>query len=283
MKLLMTFKRIHWTVILLQKLTMKKRIVLRLDGTEVDRIMTICYRVQRPVQTLLTCHLALTEAVMTNGSTKALEMTILERHVIKYLPMSVSGWELDFIEVQQQGLEIPGVRLDYQRKTRGNINRKKSDKWGLAYRSGGSNLTTVNNTLTKKTEMFRNQAELMYSKRQELWEVHTDVEYQIRCLMLKPVDNKTDSARARKGELRVRLIDIVKRRNEINECLGMDRIWEAEEDSYITNHINVYTFKSDKSEPDKIHEEIKREKKKNIKENQSRSIKAKAKSVLTKI
>lgn len=42
-----------------------------------------------------------------------------------------------------------------------------------------------------------------------------------------------------------RLLDIVERRNEIIECLEMDRVREAEEDDSINSHLNMYTLKRD--------------------------------------
>lgn len=43
---------------------------------------------------------------------------------------------------------------------------------------------------------------VLYRRRQQrLEEEHADVEYQIRCLMLQPEANKTDSDKAREEEL----------------------------------------------------------------------------------
>lgn len=71
-----------------------------------------------------------------------------------------------------------------------------------------------------------------------------------------------------------RLVDIVERRNEIIECLEMDRVREAEEDSYINDHINLYTSKrdSEKGEPEELpKEKDKDKKKKHKKESKSKS------------
>lgn len=76
-----------------------------------------------------------------------------------------------------------------------------------------------------------------------------------------------------------RLVDIVERRNEIIECLEMDRVREAEEDSYINNHITLYTSKrdGDKLEPDKIPKEIEKEKTKKHKKEFKLKFKSKSK------
>jgi hypothetical protein len=120
--------------------------------------------------------------------------------------------------------------------------------------------------VNEKNELFRRQAELMYLRRQQkLEEEHADIEYQIRCLMLQPEANKTDSDKAREEELINRLVEIVERRNEIIECLEMDRVREAEEDDSINNQLNLYTLKKDE---EKCAEsaKVKKEKKKHKKE-----------------
>lgn len=87
---------------------------------------------------------------------------------------------------------------------------------------------------------------IFFRKRQQrLEEEHADVEYQIRCLMLQPEANKTDSDKAKEEELINRLVEIVERRNEIIECLEMDRVREAEEDDSINNQLCSYTMKKE--------------------------------------
>lgn len=55
--------------------------------------------------------------------------------------------------------------------------------------------------------------------------------------MAQPERNKTDSDKAREEALIERLVEVVKLRNEVVECLEMDRLREAEEDqvSFISN------------------------------------------------
>lgn len=99
-------------------------------------------------------------------------------------------------------------------------------------------------------------------RQQKLEEEHADIEYQIRCLMLQPEANKTDSDKAREEELINRLVEIVERRNEIIECLEMDRVREAEEDDSINNQLNLYTLKKEEC----VGKKEKKEKKKHKKE-----------------
>lgn len=61
--------------------------------------------------------------------------------------------------------------------------------------------------------------------------------------MMQPEANKTDSDKAREEELINRLVEVVERRNEIVECLEMDRVREAEEDDSINNQLNLYALK----------------------------------------
>lgn len=77
-------------------------------------------------------------------------------------------------------------------------------------------------------------------RQQRLEEEHADLEYQIRCLMGRPERNKTDSDKAQEEELIKRLIDVVERRNQIIECLDMDRKREVEEDKSIHHHLEAF-------------------------------------------
>ncbi|XP_018573486.1 MICAL-like protein 1 [Anoplophora glabripennis] len=197
---------------------------------------------------------------------------IPQRRTIKCLPMSEIRRELEVIEIQQQGLEKQGVRLEQ-------IIREKCEGSGINPDSTADDdslpidvedlILQLFELVNEKNELFRKQAELMYLRRQQrLEEEHADVEYQIRCLMLQPEANKTDSDKAREEELINRLVEIVERRNEIIECLEMDRVREAEEDDSINNHINLYTLKRDgeKLEPEKLRKEKEKDKKKHKKE-----------------
>lgn len=58
--------------------------------------------------------------------------------------------------------------------------------------------------------------------------------------MGRPERNKTDSDKAQEEELIRRLVEVVERRNEIIECLDMDRKREVEEDRSIHHHLEQY-------------------------------------------
>lgn len=67
-------------------------------------------------------------------------------------------------------------------------------------------------------------------RQHRLEQEQADLEYEIRILMAQPERNKTDSDKAREEALIERLVEVVQLRNEVVECLEMDRIREAEED-----------------------------------------------------
>ncbi|XP_011691645.1 PREDICTED: MICAL-like protein 1 [Wasmannia auropunctata] len=168
---------------------------------------------------------------------------IPHRRKIKVISMKDVKLELDEIELQQQGLERQGVRLEQLIR----------DKCESGPRSDDSSLGTDVEELVlelfalvnEKNELFRRQAELMLLRRQQrLEEEHVEVEYQIRCLMCQPEATKTDSDKHREEALIQRLVEIVERRNEIVECLEMDRRREVEEDKSINKHMGLFAARN---------------------------------------
>ncbi|KMQ87586.1 mical-like protein 2 protein [Lasius niger] len=168
---------------------------------------------------------------------------IPHRRKIKVISMKDVKLELDEIELQQQGLERQGVRLEQLIR----------DKCESGPRTEDSSLGTDVEELVlelfalvnEKNELFRRQAELMLLRRQQrLEEEHAEVEYQIRCLMCQPEATKTDFDKQREEALIQRLVEIVERRNEIVECLEMDRRREVEEDKSINKHMDLFAARN---------------------------------------
>ncbi|EGI67376.1 MICAL-like protein 2 [Acromyrmex echinatior] len=168
---------------------------------------------------------------------------IPHRRKIKVISMKDVKLELDEIELQQQGLEKQGVRLEQLIR----------DKCESGPRTDDSSLGTDVEELVlelfalvnEKNELFRRQAELMLLRRQQrLEEEHVEVEYQIRCLMCQPEATKTDFDKQREEALIQRLVEIVERRNEIVECLEMDRRREVEEDKSINKHMGLFAARN---------------------------------------
>ncbi|KAK2588006.1 hypothetical protein KPH14_004081 [Odynerus spinipes] len=168
---------------------------------------------------------------------------IPHRRKIKVMSMKDVKLELDEIELQQQGLERQGVRLEQLIR----------DKCETGARVDESSLSLDVEELilelfalvNEKNELFRRQAELMLLRRQQrLEEEHADVEYQIRCLMCQPEATKTDFDKQREEALIQRLVEIVERRNEIVECLEMDRKRAVEEDKSIHKHMGLFAARN---------------------------------------
>ena len=57
-----------------------------------------------------------------------------------------------------------------------------------------------------------------------LEEQHADLEHQIRVLMARPESQRTEEDRGREERLIARLVTVVGLRNEIVDCLEMDRL-----------------------------------------------------------
>lgn len=71
----------------------------------------------------------------------------------------------------------------------------------------------------------------MYLRRQHRLEAEqADLEYEIRVLMAQPECNKTDSDKTKEETMIARLMEVVKQRNAVVDCLEMDRLREAQED-----------------------------------------------------
>ena len=77
-------------------------------------------------------------------------------------------------------------------------------------------------------------------KDHRLEEEHADIEHQIRLLMAKPEAQSTEEDKAKEEKLINRLMEIVAQRNEIVDCLEMDRLRELEEDESFEIHIGEY-------------------------------------------
>ncbi|KAK9295060.1 hypothetical protein QLX08_010535 [Tetragonisca angustula] len=168
---------------------------------------------------------------------------IPHRRKIKVMSLKDVKLELDEIELQQQGLEKQGVRLEQLIRSKCESGSRINDiSLGADVEELVLELFTLVN---EKNELFRRQAELMLLRRQQrLEEEHADVEYQIRCLMTQHESTKTDFDKQREEVLIQRLIEIVEKRNEIVDCLEMDRRREIEEDRSIHRHMDLFAAKN---------------------------------------
>jgi hypothetical protein len=145
---------------------------------------------------------------------------------VKKLHRKVINQELEDIEVKQNELERQGVKLE---KTIREICDKNDAEEGADRDSLGPEaedlIIQLFDLVNEKNELFRRQTELIYMKKENrLEEQHADLEYQIRVLMAKPEAQRTEEDRAREEKLIARLVQVVGLRNEIVDCLEMDRL-----------------------------------------------------------
>lgn len=174
------------------------------------------------------------------GPAPALPLPLPERKTIKMLPLKEIRQELDIIETQQQGLEKQGVILEQMIRERCEGVGPEMDITGIQTNSKEVEdlIMQLFELVNEKNELFRRQAELMYLRRQHrLEQEQADLEYEIRLLMAQPERNKTDSDKEKEEALIARLVEIVQMRNEVVDCLEMDRLREAEEDMSIKQSI----------------------------------------------
>lgn len=194
------------------------------------------------------------------------------RKVLQMVPLQEIRHELEVIEVQQLGLEKQGVMLEKMIRERCEGTDPQFNEFGEPQLPPDTpNTKEVEDLIlqlfelvNEKNELFRRQAELMYLRRQHrLEQEQADIEYEIRVLMAQPERNKTDCDKAREEALITRLVEVVQLRNEVIECLEMDRLREAEEDQSIKQRLELHTAKRDvelsKQTPTKL---SKKEKKK---------------------
>ncbi|KOC64625.1 MICAL-like protein 2 [Habropoda laboriosa] len=173
---------------------------------------------------------------------------IPHRRKIKVMSLKDVKFELDEIEMQQQGLEKQGVRLEQLIRSKCESGSRNNDV-SLDTTDVEELIMELFALVNEKNELFRRQAELMLLRRQQrLEEEHAEIEYQIRCLMSQHESTKTDFDKQREEALIQRLIKIVERRNEIVDCLEMDRRREMEEDRSIHRHMDLFAARN-KSEP----------------------------------
>lgn len=219
-----------------------------------------------------------------------------QRRQIRPLPLAELRRELDIIEVQQQGLEKQGVKLEQlireKCETPGALEgNNKNYFWRNIFSHFLSDsslppdveelVLELFELVNEKNELFRKQAELMYLRRQQrLEEEHADIEYQIRCLMDRPERNKTDSDKAREEELINRLMEVVERRNEIVECLEMDRVRENEEDESIKTRLKEVATKREEESSSFSETPVKLSKKEKKKMKKEKKLKGKGKAAV---
>ena len=193
------------------------------------------------------------------------------KRTVKKLARKMINQELFDIEVKQGGLERQGVKLE---KTIREICAASDAEEGADRDSLGPEaedlIIQLFDLVNEKNELFRRQTELIYMKKENrLEEMHADCEYQIRVLMSKPECQRTDDDKMSEERLIAKLVEIVTQRNEIVDCLEMDRIRELDEDTAIEDHMSNYAAVKPVEQPKKgLKKILKRKKKKKDKDDE---------------
>lgn len=164
------------------------------------------------------------------------------KRIVKKLPRKAINQELMDIEVKQGELERQGVKLE---KTIREICAANDAEEGANRDSLGPEaedlIIQLFDLVNEKNELFRRQTELIYMKKENrLEEQHADCEYQIRVIMSKAECQRTEEDKKKEEKLIARLVEIVGLRNEIVDCLEMDRLRELDEDTAIEDHMSNY-------------------------------------------
>ena len=164
------------------------------------------------------------------------------KRTVKKLARKAINQELTDIEVKQGELERQGVKLE---KTIREICARNDAEEGANRDSLGPEaedlIIQLFDLVNEKNELFRRQTELIYMKKENrLEEQHADCEYQIRVMMSKPECQRTEEDKKKEDRLISKLVEIVGLRNEIVDCLEMDRLRELDEDTAIENHMSDY-------------------------------------------
>ena len=164
------------------------------------------------------------------------------KRTVKKLARKAINQELTDIEVKQGELERQGVKLE---KTIREICARNDAEEGANRDSLGPEaedlIIQLFDLVNEKNELFRRQTELIYMKKENrLEEQHADCEYQIRVIMSKPECQRTEEDKKKEDRLISKLVEIVGLRNEIVDCLEMDRLRELDEDTAIENHMSDY-------------------------------------------
>ena len=163
------------------------------------------------------------------------------KRAVKKVGRKAINQELFDIEIKQGGLERQGVKLEKSIReicAVADLTDGARDSLGP---EAEDLIIQLFDLVNEKNELFRRQTELIYMKKESrLEEQHADYEYQIRVLMSRPECQRTDDDKLAEEKLISKLVQIVAQRNEIVDCLEMDRLRERDEDSAIEDHMSNY-------------------------------------------
>lgn len=149
---------------------------------------------------------------------------IPQRREVRKIPMEEIQTEMKAIDLQQDKLEKIGHEIEM--KIRNHKSEPESAKEEL--------ILELFELVNLKNALFRRQAELVYLLRsQKLEEEQVELEFQIRCQMNKSIASRSELDKNHEEELLQKLLDVVEQRNEIVECIEINRQIEIQEDQSI--------------------------------------------------
>uniref|UniRef100_A0A2A4J608 MICAL-like protein 1 n=1 Tax=Heliothis virescens TaxID=7102 RepID=A0A2A4J608_HELVI len=142
--------------------------------------------------------------------------------------------QLDLLETQQLGLERQGVLIE--RMIRDKCEGDEADT--VPQEEVEDLVIQLCELVNEKNDLFRKQTELMYIRRQQrLEQEQADIEHEIRIIQSRPAVNRIDADKAREEKLVLRLVEIVRMRDELVQQIDAERRRERQEDIAIAASI----------------------------------------------
>lgn len=142
--------------------------------------------------------------------------------------------QLDLLETQQLGLERQGVLIERMIR-----DKCEGDEAETVPQEEVEDLVIqLCELVNEKNDLFRKQTELMYIRRQQrLEQEQADIEHEIRVIQSRPAVNRIDADKAREEKLVLRLVEIVRMRDELVQQIDAERRRERQEDLAIAASI----------------------------------------------
>jgi len=147
-----------------------------------------------------------------------------------YKSPKVLNQELFDLDVKITGMEKQGVKLERKIRTLLQAQGMNSDDIVLGPKEDDLILQLID-LVNEKNQLLRQHSEVIFTKREKRLEAHQEeCEERVRVLLDMSAELKTRSDAMEEERLITKILEIVEERNEIVNCLEMDRRREIEED-----------------------------------------------------